>query len=103
MRLLPSYRFTVRTPAPIDVVRERLRADVARYGATREGGRTLFRGDVWDSGFRLTRVLGYRNGFVPLLVGRFESVPGGTRVTVSVRLTAWSAAFACCWSGLLVP
>jgi hypothetical protein len=101
MRFLPRYSFTVRTAEPVGVVRERLLAHVSQEDREYSSFATFFRGGVWSGGFRVTRIIGYKNGFIPALVGRFESGADGTHIHVQVRLATWSVAFLCGWSTLV--
>jgi hypothetical protein len=101
MRVIPYLAITLQTPADIAVVRERLRARVVAEGNS--GGKALFRGDVWDSGFRLTPIIGYKNGFIPALRGSFAERMDGTRIEIGIGLTVRSVTFLSVWSALLIP
>lgn len=52
-----------------------------------------FVGKVDSAGFKLTRVIGYQNSFLPVITGRFVATPAGTEVRVTMRLAVWVHAF----------
>ena len=46
--------------------------------------RTNFKGDVWDSGFQLERVLGYKNSGKPIIDGTLENQ--GTKIVIHIDM-----------------
>jgi hypothetical protein len=52
-----------------------------------------FRGVIRPDGFEVRRVVRGRGGMHPTFRGRFEVVPGGTRVTATSALPPWSRMF----------
>jgi len=44
-----------------------------------------FEGVVDDDRFAVSRIIGYRNSIRPLILGRVEAAPGGTRVSIVMR------------------
>jgi len=62
---------------------------------------TPFIGRVWDSGFRLIRVVHGRDSFNPMLYGQLSPSPKGTHVRVIMTLHPVVWAFMAIWSGFL--
>ena len=85
---LPFRRFEIDTHLTVDqcehtlcaIVEPRrwLRAPLAR-------GALDFEGEVTNDGFSITRVIGYRNSFLPRISGVFHQRPRGTLVTITMR------------------
>jgi hypothetical protein len=67
-----------------------------------------FSGTITTSGFVVSRTVSfrnpsYRNSFLPVIVGRLEWVPGGTRIRITMRLTWHMLAFWIFWmTGVIV-
>jgi hypothetical protein len=47
---------------------------------------TPYEGTVSESGFKITRIINYRNSFLPVLRGRFIAEPPGTVVKITLSL-----------------
>ncbi|HPE31203.1 MAG TPA: hypothetical protein PLV61_08415 [Parvularculaceae bacterium] len=54
-------------------------------------------GTASQSGFKIQRVIGYRNSFLPVIVGRFGPRHDGTRIDVVQRLHYVVATFMLFW------
>lgn len=50
------------------------------FGETR-----TFEGEVGDQSFRISRIIRYRNSLRPLIIGRVEADPEGTRIEIVMR------------------
>ncbi|MGO9603826.1 MAG: hypothetical protein ACLQAT_10590 [Candidatus Binataceae bacterium] len=61
-----------------------------RWPRGRRSGK--FEGNVSGTGFRLARIIFYGTPFRPVVIGRFDELPTGTRVAIFIRLE---------WLGLL--
>lgn len=61
-----------------------------------------FEGEITEAGFKLQRIIRYRNSFRPVFVGRLDDSPAGTSINVAVR-PSWLSAFALAvWIGSLI-
>jgi hypothetical protein len=86
---LPYERLVIETKLTPGEVAERLREVTApgrRLRFRSSAPEKDFQGTVSDREFRITRVIDYRNSFLPVVRGRIEDAPGGARVEVSMRL-----------------
>lgn len=63
----------------------------------KKSGTDQFIGKLDDHGFRLTRVIYYRNSFLPIVKGRFEQGSVGTRLEVSMTLHPAITVFVLIW------
>ena len=82
MKLLPYDSFTIQTKDPLPLILQRLNAEVEapriRFGFSRN--RALYQGSISDSGFKITRIINYRNSFLPVIRGSFAQQSDGTTV-----------------------
>jgi hypothetical protein len=93
MLLAPYREWTVTTPAPTDVARERVQALV------RDG---LFAGETFDDRLTLLRRIDYRNSFLPAIDVTFHPLAAGTDVRLRARIH-WSVSiFMAVWCGFLL-
>lgn len=85
----PSRQFEIDTELSQAEVAARLRAIVEPGSAFRTWFRRtnkLFAGDVSSDSFKIRTLKNYPNPHSPLVIGRFEPGPIGTRVKISMRL-----------------
>ncbi|MDJ1182963.1 WD40 repeat domain-containing protein [Roseofilum casamattae] len=112
MRLLPYYRLTITTEQSLARVIESLSPHIRptpTWGNKRvnlDRGFPLYYGTLSDSGFKICRVIHYRNSFLPQISGRFESSPDRhpiVRMTFSLHpvVIAFMLFWCYSWFGLL--
>ena len=88
-KLLPSESFTIQTQDSINVVRQKLLVEVEDSNTIRSTqDHADFKGQVTDHGFKISRSINYKNVFLPIICGRFEDIPSGTTIHVSVELNS---------------
>jgi hypothetical protein len=90
VKLLPYHTFEIRTMMRPDAAREALAAhtEERRFFRLRfpgAGADSRFEGEVSASGFNITRVIGYRNSFLPLVEGDISADAGGSLIRVRMR------------------
>lgn len=109
VKLLPSDTFTLQTPDPLPIVVERLARQIEPIKAWRRFSydRKLYQGSIDDTGFKMTRIIHYRNSFLPVIRGQFETSPTGTIVRVSMKLHPFVIGFLvfwyCTWYSMVLP
>lgn len=89
----PWRRFEIishSTPAEV-IYAIRGATEERRYFRVPSSNSRDFEGVVYDDRFEISRVIGYRNSLRPLISGRVEPAPGGTRIAIVMR-PPWSAA-----------
>ncbi len=100
MKLLPYDSFEIDTPmsakAIIGVLTDTV--EPTRWFRLSKDHKT-FQGTVEHDGFKITRIIHYRNSFLPVVRGRFAPGPSGFTVTVTMRLHPFVMAFMCLWFG----
>jgi hypothetical protein len=103
MPLLPFERFEIRSRLPLAEVTSRLAAAVEPKRWLRFGkAERPFEGRVEGQEFRIQRIIGYRNSFLPRIYGRFTPDPPGCRVEGTLTLHPLAAAFMVVWIGAVV-
>ncbi len=81
----PWRRYVVESRLARELVVRALTANVGPRLFHFSAGGALFEGSVSADGFRIRRVIHYRNSFLPLIIGRFERSPYGTRIEITMR------------------
>jgi hypothetical protein len=90
----PFRREQLEIERPIEQVRAAIAAVLApRVGRRRDGD--LFRGEAIANGFRLRRMIDYRNDFRPETICMLEPIGAGTRVTLKMRPAAITMVILC--------
>ena len=98
--LLPYKRLVFQSSLSREEIIRRLTIEVASCGS---GGwlferRTQdFEGLVSDEGFKISRVIRYRNSFLPIVEGKFSPIVNGVRIDVTMRLHFAVLLFSIVW------
>jgi hypothetical protein len=98
----PFQRLIVETPLPVmDVIKRIEQAVEPRKLWRWSRVHRDFQGVTSHNAFKITRIIHYRNSFLPVIVGAIKPrLAGGTRVEITMRL-AWAvAAFMILWSAV---
>ena len=101
LKLLPYDTFTVQTRSPLAAVVERLSARVEPRKLVRfphHRNHLPYQGEVTDIGFSISRIIHYRNSFLPNIEGRFENHASGTLVKITLSIHPLVGIFIGFWS-----
>ena len=106
------YSFQLSVPAQPDVVAERIRRVVSSaptfWGTLASSWKrpqapsSPFLGSVENLSFRIRRNIQYRNSFLPMIRGKINPTPTGSRVDVFMYMHPFSLVFMLIWFGILV-
>ena len=104
MAFVPYEHFTIDTSLPFDEAVDRIAQRVEpkrffRNPFSRE--HKEFEGSVTPQDFKISRIIHYRNSFLPIINGQFVKTPLGTRLIVRMTLHPFVIAFLILWLGLL--
>ncbi|HEY9639972.1 MAG TPA: WD40 repeat domain-containing protein [Coleofasciculaceae cyanobacterium] len=100
MRLLPYDSFTLQTPDPLPIVLERLATQVESEKLIRwqfSRNHLPYEGSYSEAGFKIHRIIHYRNSFLPIIRGQFETSRLGTTVHITMRLHPFVTVFLGFW------
>lgn len=103
VKWLPYHRFVIHSPLPPPQAQQKMAAQVQPRKIFRFGGPDndrQFQGELTADSFSVTRIIGYRNSFLPLVEGRFESAAGGSAITITMRPLIFVIAFMTVWFSL---
>jgi hypothetical protein len=108
MKILPYENFTISTPDSLAVIIERLSTQVEPTKIFRFSRQhALYQGTISEQGFKITRIIHYRNSFLPVIRGRFEVQPHQTIVDIQMSPHPFVMVFigfwCLFWYGISVP
>lgn len=87
MYLLPYKRLELRSPlTPVEVARALSESVEPRRWFRFGSGTRPFEGTVSGSEFRIQRIIGYRNSFLPWIHGSIASEASGSRISIAMVL-----------------
>ena len=110
MKLLPYDAFTIQTPDSLAIVLEKLAAHIEpsktfRWSFSRD--HAPYEGRISDTGFEIHRIIHYRNSFLPIIRGRFDPLPNGTAIHITMGLHPVIIGFlgfwCLTWYSILIP
>ena len=102
MPLFPFDRVSIQTQlAPHEVIARLASVVEPRKFWRFRGGQQPFEGEVNATDFRITRIITYRNSFLPVIRGRVVPDGGGGRLDASFTLHPLVITFLVVWCGLL--
>lgn len=88
MQLIPYKSFTIKSQDSLDIVRRRLASQIeapkSRWSLSKN--HAPYAGHIADESFKITRIIHYRNSFLPIIRGKMESVENGTQVQIKMHL-----------------
>ena len=107
---MPFRRFHIDAVTTPEIVIERLRTEVRPKPDFEEYFRAIWKspkperpvfiGKIDGHTFRIQQVVRGRNSFIPLIWGRIEPAPGGTRIDVTMFMHPLVSAFMLFWLGV---
>jgi hypothetical protein len=98
MKVLPHDSFTISTPDALPVVMQRLNAKVEPYKAFRFSKKHVpYQGTISEEGFQISRIIHYRNSFLPVIRGRFEVETHKTVIHVQMSIHSFVMVFLGFW------
>ncbi|NLB66748.1 MAG: hypothetical protein GX803_09795 [Lentisphaerae bacterium] len=100
MKIFPHDAFEIATPMSAEAIGAVLHdmVEPTKWLRLTRDHKT-FQGTVERDGFKITRIIHYRNSFLPVVRGRFKPGPSGVTVAVTMRLHPFVTAFMGLWFG----
>lgn len=108
MKVLPYNTFTISTPDALSVVLQRLNAKVEPTKVFRFSTKHApYQGSISEEGFKISRIIHYRNSFLPVIKGRFEVQSHQTIIHIEMSVHPFVMAFLgfwfLLWYGAIAP
>ena len=98
MKIFPYHTFTIFTPDTLPVVLQRMNEKVEAPQVFRFSRvHAPYQGTISEDSFQISRIIHYRNSFLPVIRGRFETHQNGTAVQVQMSLHPIVIAFLGFW------
>jgi hypothetical protein len=98
MKVLPHDSFTISTPDALPVVMQRLNAKVEPPKAFRFSKKHApYQGTISEEGFQISRIIHYRNSFLPVIRGSFEVESHQTVIHVQMSIHFFVRVFLGFW------
>ncbi len=101
MKFLPYENFEFKTPlSPYDAIKRlRIVTGTRQHFWFWQRPKTSYQGKIEENKFEISRVIGYRNSFLPIIKGEVRSDLGGSSITISMQLHVLVMFFVICWLG----
>jgi hypothetical protein len=112
--LLPSEQFSIWSSfsqaEALDRLKDRMEVidysnRIRHYGQRKKASsapQDLYQGSTNSESFNITRIISYRNSFLPQINGKIEQQNGGCKIDISLRLNVLVKAFMAFWFGLVL-
>lgn len=106
MKYLPAEYITYKTKLTATEVLQRLEdsiepVKVLRLGLFNRSETKPYQGKVAGSTFNISRIITYRNSFLPMINGNIENTFDGSLIKVKMRLHVAVIVFLCIWCGIM--
>ena len=107
MKFFPVEHLTYRTKLSPQEAIEKVKESIEskklfrwnRYGKNKN--QKPYEGEVIENTFTITRIISYRNSFIPIIKGNIESDYRGTKIIVKMRLHIIVMIFIFFWCGMI--
>ena len=98
MRILPSDVFVIHAKETIPEIKKKLgeHIDERRIFNSVRSDRQ-YEGEIYDNGFKVSRIIAYRNSFLPILHGSFRPSGTGTDIIIKMKLHKFVSVFMIIW------
>jgi ABC-type iron transport system FetAB permease component len=98
VRLWPSDSFEIETTLSPEEIVESLQSAIEPAKVFRFSSKhATFQGKLTADGFKMSRIIHYRNSFLPIIHGTFRAGDSGRIVSIKMRLNLFVAAFMWVW------
>lgn len=104
--LLPYHELTLQSPLSPEEVMRRLEIYVRPRRTFAERFKVYsekpYEGELAQSEFRISRIIGYRNSFLPFSKGKVDPSGSGSQIRLVLQLHTFVNLFALVWFGMLL-
>jgi hypothetical protein len=105
-KFLPFENYVLTTKLSLDEVYNRLAANVEPKKSFRlsifTGNPTkAYEGEISKYAFRISRIITYKNSFLPIISGEILTLPGQTQINIKMKLSPFVLIFAGFWLSIV--
>ncbi len=103
MNILPYENLTYKTHLSKDEILKRVRNEtepkqwIRMTGVFSSGNHKAYEGVVNENSFKISRIIGYRNSFLPRIEGKIEENKESTLIHIKMRLHTFVIVFLAIW------
>jgi hypothetical protein len=106
MKYLPAEDITFKTKLTATELVQRLKDSIEperafRFGLFQRRETKPYQGKVVGNSFNISRIISYRNSFLPRISGNIENTFSGSLIRVKMRLHVAVIIFLCIWGGMV--
>ncbi|HEY9838440.1 MAG TPA: hypothetical protein V6D27_16265, partial [Vampirovibrionales bacterium] len=103
--MFPSQRFTITTYLSPDEVQKKLIqvVDPPPQGIQfqRQRSEKPYQGQIGEHSFKISRIISYRNSFLPQIEGRIQPHGRGSQIKIEMKLHPIVIIFMCVWLSMV--
>lgn len=104
MKLIPIEKFTLVTELSKSTVIEELNSSIrlkqnVAFRNTNVESEKKFEGIVFENNFKITRIINYKNSFLPEITGTIIEKSNGSEIEVELKVTSLVKVFMILWFG----
>ena len=106
MKYLPAEDITFQSKLKEAELLQRLEDSIEpvkafRFGLFKRSETKPYQGKIVGHSFNISRIIGYRNSFLPQISGNIENTFDGSLIKVKMRLHVAVLVFMCIWAGIV--
>ena len=103
-KFLPFENYVITSRLPVEEVRKRLADNIEpkkslRLSVFNRDSNKPYEGQILGDTFTISRIINYRNSFLPVITGHISTFLGKTQINVKMRLVIFVLIFISFWLG----
>lgn len=98
MKYLPFENYVLTTNLSVDEVRNRIINNIVPKAS--ENTSKPYEGTIFNNKFKISRVINYRNSFLPIIIGEISQEWGKTEIKIKMRPIIFIIIFDIIWLGI---
>lgn len=105
-KYLPFENYVLISELSAEELTKRLAANIepkrnVRFPGSNKNSNKPYEGQISGDSFTITRVIDYRNSFLPVITGHISATPRKTQINVKMQPTTFVLAFISLWLGIV--
>ncbi|MBN9386319.1 MAG: hypothetical protein J0H74_36510 [Chitinophagaceae bacterium] len=105
-KYLPIGKYTLTSRLPVEEVKRRLADNIdpkrgLRLSTYRKNSTKPYEGEILGNTFTISRVIDYKNSFLPVIKGNISTFSGKTKINIKIRPVLFVLIFMTIWLGVV--